>query len=60
MNLLLVDRREVLSVATAPDDVVLLVQVGTLVCDREDFASVTDLLSADAERITWDPDEAKL
>ena len=60
MDLLLVDWRQILSVATAPDDLVVLVQVGALVCDRKHLSGVADFLSADAERVTWNPDEAEL
>jgi len=60
VDLLLVDRRQVVLVAVAPNDVVLLVQVGAFVCDRDDLAGVTDFLSADAERITWNPDDTRL
>lgn len=47
VDLLLVDRR-LLFVVLAPDDVVLLVKVGALVGDRENFAGVADCLSADS------------
>lgn len=59
MDLLLVDWRQVF-LAIAPDDVVLLIQMSALVSDRKHLASVADFLSADAERITWNPDDAKL
>ena len=60
MDILLVDWRQVLAVATAPDDAVLLIQVSALVCDGKHLAGVTNFLPADAERVTRNPDDSKL
>lgn len=59
VDLLLVDGRLLLFIL-APDDVVLLVEVGALVRDGEDLAGVADLFSADAERVARDPDDVEL